>query len=192
MYLCSYLPMFELRSLTTTNPTNHHLPHTQDTIPIHISPPPPRRAKPYIARAYIDWLLFPRTSTVEHPSSKVLVDKASSEKKKALDLYSLQLCGLRTSSPYLPSFFTHKTPETMDHLYMPAASNCCASPLQYAHIPDMSSCGYSEGSSDPSPSPPLVRDPMILPHPTGAWILTLIPRCLPTLMDSNTTSTRTQ
>ena len=56
----------------------------------------------------------------------------------------------------------------MDHLYMTAAADCCASPLQYANMPDMGSCGYSEGSTDPSPSPPLVREPMILPYHTGA------------------------
>ncbi|MCJ1464415.1 hypothetical protein MMC07_003028 [Pseudocyphellaria aurata] len=44
----------------------------------------------------------------------------------------------------------------MDQLYMPPGTDCCASPLQYATIPDLRSCGYSEAMTDPSPSPPMM------------------------------------
>lgn len=57
----------------------------------------------------------------------------------------------------LPSGFL----PTMDQLYMPPSTDCCASPLQYATIPDLRSCGYSEALTDPSPSPPMVLLPQL-------------------------------
>lgn len=55
-------------TLTTKHQPNQLSPHTHtNSTPQAPSPSPSLwRAKPYIARAYIDWLLLPRTSTVEH------------------------------------------------------------------------------------------------------------------------------
>lgn len=83
---------------------------TQTTQLLKQLPPPSLwRAKPFIARAYIDWLLLPTTSTVEHLSHP---QKCSSTKVHLkVDIYSLQLCGTRTSSQKLPPPFAN----SIDH-----------------------------------------------------------------------------
>lgn len=75
---------------------------------------------------------------------------------------------------------------------MSHSADCCASPLQYATIPDLSSCGYSEGSTDSSPSPPMVCLIAKAVLPAG-HTNTLPPlRCFPVLIISITIYTQIQ
>ena len=45
----------------------------------------------------------------------------------------------------------------MEHLYMQPGSDYCNSPMSFASVPDLVPCRFDDVSTDPSPSPPMVR-----------------------------------
>lgn len=89
-----------------------------------------------------------------------------------------------------PAQSPRSTP-AMDQLYTSHPIEYCDSPQLHGNIPDLGSCSYTEYSTDPSPSPPMVRTKhaqMIFDSDADLRL----PRCFRASTLWNTTSTQTQ